>query len=36
VDRPPTSLGEHTVELLKELGHDDGDIERLLAARVVR
>ncbi|MDX2704525.1 CoA transferase [Streptomyces sp. PA03-6a] len=36
VERPPTSLGEHTAELLKELGHDDEDIARLLAARVVR
>jgi CoA:oxalate CoA-transferase len=36
VERPPTSLGEHTSELLAELGHDDQDIARLLAARVVR
>ncbi|MFE9812904.1 CaiB/BaiF CoA transferase family protein [Streptomyces sp. NPDC005227] len=36
VERPPTSLGEHTAELLAELGHDNQDIARLLAARVVR
>ncbi len=36
VERPPTALGEHTAELLKELGHNDQDIARLLAARVVR
>ena len=33
---PPPLLGEHTAEVLREIGRDDGDIERLRAAGVIR
>jgi len=33
-DRPPPLLGEHTVEVLKEFGFDDAEIERLVASKV--
>jgi CoA:oxalate CoA-transferase len=36
IRRPPTTVGEHTAELLAELGHDPEDIARLTAAAVVR
>ena len=34
-DRPPPLLGEHTIEILRELGIDDGELDRLRASGVV-
>jgi len=34
--RPPPSLGAHTDALLRELGHDDGQIQALREAGIVR
>lgn len=36
VRRPPTTLGEHTTEILSDLGHDDDQIATFKADRVVR
>ncbi|RZL80110.1 MAG: CoA transferase [Rhodococcus sp. (in: high G+C Gram-positive bacteria)] len=36
VHRPPTSLGEHTTEILSDLGYKDDQIAALRAERVVR
>ena len=35
VKRPAPLLGEHTREVLREFGYDDGEIDRLVAAGVV-
>lgn len=35
VQGPPPLCGQHTREILAELGHDDADVERLAAAGVV-
>ena len=35
VERPPPALGEHTEQVLLELGYAQGDIERLRSAEVV-
>ena len=32
--RPAPRLGEHSVEILKEAGYEDGEIEALIASRV--
>lgn len=34
-DRPPPLLGEHSVEVLKELGYSDYEVDSLLRSRVV-
>jgi crotonobetainyl-CoA:carnitine CoA-transferase CaiB-like acyl-CoA transferase len=34
VDTPPPVLGQHTAEVLREIGLDDGEIERLVEAGV--
>ncbi|HKC43612.1 MAG TPA: CaiB/BaiF CoA-transferase family protein [Burkholderiales bacterium] len=34
-DRPPPLLGEHTTEILRELGIDDAELDRLRASGVV-
>jgi crotonobetainyl-CoA:carnitine CoA-transferase CaiB-like acyl-CoA transferase len=34
IRRPPPRLGEHTVEVLGELGYSDGEIDRLVAGSV--
>jgi crotonobetainyl-CoA:carnitine CoA-transferase CaiB-like acyl-CoA transferase len=36
VRRVPPALGEHTAEVLTDLGYGDADVERLSAAGVVR
>ena len=33
--RVPLGLGEHSSEILRELGYGDADIDRLIAARVI-
>jgi crotonobetainyl-CoA:carnitine CoA-transferase CaiB-like acyl-CoA transferase len=33
--RPPPAMGEHTDEVLRQLGHDDNDVARLRATGVV-
>jgi crotonobetainyl-CoA:carnitine CoA-transferase CaiB-like acyl-CoA transferase len=35
IRRPPPTLGQHTVEVLRELGYDDAAIKRLRAERVI-
>jgi alpha-methylacyl-CoA racemase len=35
LDRLPPMPGQHTTEVLRELGHDDSDIARLVATRAV-
>ena len=35
LDRPPPHLGEHTAEVLRELGYDAGRVERLAAGGAV-
>jgi formyl-CoA transferase/CoA:oxalate CoA-transferase len=34
--RPPPRLGEHTDEILRELGYDDAELERLAAVGAIR
>jgi hypothetical protein len=36
VDSPPPELGEHSIEILREIGVDDAEIERLLAAGIIK
>jgi CoA:oxalate CoA-transferase len=36
IRRPPTSVGEHSVEVLLDLGYSTEDVDRLTAASVVR
>lgn len=33
---PAPLLGEHTVEVLKELGYSDAEIDEMLASKAVR
>lgn len=35
VSRPPPALGEHSRELLREIGIDDGEIDQLIDGRIV-
>jgi crotonobetainyl-CoA:carnitine CoA-transferase CaiB-like acyl-CoA transferase len=34
-DLPPPALGEHTAEVLREFGVEDGEIERLRSAGAI-
>jgi crotonobetainyl-CoA:carnitine CoA-transferase CaiB-like acyl-CoA transferase len=34
--RPPPRLGEHTDEILRELGYDDAELETLAAEGAIR
>jgi succinate---hydroxymethylglutarate CoA-transferase len=36
VRRPPPTLGQHTVEILRELGHDARHIDALLQAGAIQ
>jgi formyl-CoA transferase len=36
VDSPPPELGEHSVQTLREIGVEDAEIQRLLAAGVIK
>jgi crotonobetainyl-CoA:carnitine CoA-transferase CaiB-like acyl-CoA transferase len=36
VDSPPPELGEHSFETLREIGVEDAEIERLLAAGIIK